>query len=556
MTEPDLNTLLERAILCQLQHKPREAAQSARAILAITPEHETAQSILANALLILGDPNAAQQVLLKATHPDASLLRERAYLCQLRQQGATLWQSGEFSAGQKIYDQIHALESRLRAQYQPLFAANPENQTLWDLLVDVAGNYRLNAALNNAMPEPATLQRAYLATVTGNPNHASREHRYAMAATLHSINHWPVATEICATFPTPSRLYQPSSFGHEQHTQRAAILAPRHIIKLNNALAYSTGIYLFIRSGLGHAPWLQEAIWGHHTASHSHFVLPPPITYFESAGINENLGTIISTIAYPETTIETPVVILGYWNNHGHVLHDILPQLQDAEAHLGHNFYILSTENLHPSVQDAFTTMGYPPERFISIATASSALLREAYCISPRTQHQKLRHFNVPQPPSHRHYDLSLDDAGLDFVRTRLQPIRPSLKNAKHKLYLSRRGTARHPDNETEIETLLTAQGFTIVQPEKLSLAEQIQLFARSHLVIGLEGAALANSLFMSEGAHMLTLRSLAWGWTVNCFDELARYNKLKLTIFDFAGRTVPLDRLTDTLTQLTSNGA
>jgi hypothetical protein len=556
MTQPDPDILLKRAILCQQQHKPREAAQIARAILAITPEHEAAQLVLANALLRLGEPNAAQQILLNATHPDAPLLRERAHLGQLRQQGVNLWQSGEFSAGQKIYDQIHALESSLRAQYQPLFTTSPENQILWDLLVDVAGNYRLNAALNNAMPEPAMLQRAYLASITGNPNHASREHRYAMAATLHSINHWPVAAEICATFPTPSRLYQPSNFGHEHHTQRAAALTPRHIIKLNNALAYSTGTYLFIRSGLGHAPWLQEAIWGHHTASHRHFVLPPPISYFESAGTNENLGTIISTIAYPETTIDTPVVILGYWNNHGHVLHDILPQIQDAESHLGHNFHILSVENLPPSVQDAFTIMGYPPERFISIGTASSALLREAYCISPRTQHQKLRHFNPAHPPNHRHYDLSLDDAGLDFVRTRLQPIRPSLQNAEHKLYLSRRGTARHPDNEAELETLLIAQGFTIVQPEKLSLAEQIQLFAKSHLVIGLEGAALANSLFMPEGAKILTLRSLAWGWTVNCFDELARYNKLKLTIFDFAGRAVPLDSFTDTLTQLTKNGA
>lgn len=48
----------------------------------------------------------------------------------------------------------------------------------------------------------------------------------------------------------------------------------------------------------------------------------------------------------------------------------------------------------------------------------------------------------------------------------------------------------------------------------------------------------------MQPGAKVMVLRSLVWGWTVNCFDELARINKLDLAVFDFEGRNIPVDAL------------
>ncbi|MBP7253734.1 MAG: glycosyltransferase family 61 protein, partial [Alphaproteobacteria bacterium] len=352
------------------------------------------------------------------------------------------------------------------------------------------------------------------------------------------------AAQICATVTPRPRLYQPGRFGAEQPALQPAALLPRHILQLRDALAYSSGDYIYIGDASGHAPWLQGGMWGPHLALHLGLIWPKPFSVLEGEG----LGHAVATLPKPTQTIEQPVAVLGYWNNYGHVLHDVLPQLEDAEAALGHDFFILAAGGLLPTVQEAFSTMGYPPERFITIPRGRSAIVRTAYCLSPRTQHQRLRLFNLGDEPSHRHYDGALDEAGLAFVKARLQ--QPSA-SAWRKLYLSRRGTSRAPENEVTLEALMTEAGFTVIQPETLSFAEQRQLFAETRMLVGLEGAGLANMLFMPPGGTVLALRSLAWGWSVNCFDELARCGGHQLTVLDFAGRFVETEELQRRLRQL-----
>lgn len=532
-----------RALLRQGQ--PRAAVQRLRPLLAEQPDLIVAQLLLAEALLQLGQYAAAAQTLPQGMDDiTRQALADRIDLAQKRARAGALWQTGAFAAGKNLYAAIHAREADLRAQYQPLLTDDPSDDGVWKLLVDVAGNYRLNTALTGALPDAATLARAYLATVTGDADHPTQAHRHISAACFHLPGAWPNAAQICASVTPPPRCYQPSRFGNEQPALQPAALLPRHTLCLRDALAYGSGDYLFIVDACGHAPWLQGGMWGNHLARHLGFVLPPPFSLLEGEG----LGHAVATLPKPAQTIDQPVAVLGYWNNYGHVLHDVLPQLEDAEAVLGRDFSILAVDGLLPTVQEAFTAMGYPPERFITIPTGSSATVRTAYCFSPRTQHQRLRLFHHGDEPAHRHYDGALDDDGLAFVKARLQQRSAS---AWRKIYLSRRGTGRAPDNEAALESLMTEAGFTIVQPEALSFAEQCQLFAETRFLVGLEGAGLANMLFMPPGGTVLALRSLAWGWTVNCFDELARCGGHQLTVMDFAGRQVATDALKIALRQL-----
>lgn len=519
----------------------RAAVQLLRSLSAPPPE---AQLLLAEAFLRLGQYPAAAQSLPQEETAARAALSARIDLAQKRAAAAALWKTGHFSAGKKLYGEIHAREAELRATYQPLLTAEPADDALWSLLADVAGNYRLSAALANALPDAADLARAYLACVTGNADHSAQQHRRVTAATYHLPGSWPEAEQICASVTPSPRAYQPSRFGTEQHALQSAVLLPRHALRLQNALAYSNGDYLFIADENGRAPWLQGGMWGPHLTRHLGFVLPQPFSVLEGAG----LGHAVATLPLPAQTIDTPVAVLGYWNNYGHVLHDVLPQLEDAEAVLGRGFAILAVGGLLPTVQEAFTAMGYPPERFIPIPAGASAVVRTAYCFSPRTQHQRLRQFHFGDEPAHRHYDGALDDGGLDYVKARLQPRAAS---AWRKIYLSRGGTGRAPENEAALETMLSAAGYTVVQPEALSFAEQRQLFAETRVLVGLEGAGLANVLFMPPGGSVLALRSLAWGWTVNCFDELARYGGHQLTVLDFTGRTMEPEALQKALSSL-----
>lgn len=61
------------------------------------------------------------------------------------------------------------------------------------------------------------------------------------------------------------------------------------------------------------------------------------------------------------------------------------------------------------------------------------------------------------------------------------------------KIYISRRDSGRMPNNELEIETLLSDAGFQIVQLSEYSLLEQITLFKNASVIVGTHGAGLAN---------------------------------------------------------------
>lgn len=76
------------------------------------------------------------------------------------------------------------------------------------------------------------------------------------------------------------------------------------------------------------------------------------------------------------------------------------------------------------------------------------------------------------------------------------------------RLYLSRAGASyRRVVNESQVIDLLSAKGFLVVYPEKLSFEEQVRLFAAAEIVVGLTGAAFNNMMFMYSGCPVVEFR-------------------------------------------------
>lgn len=75
------------------------------------------------------------------------------------------------------------------------------------------------------------------------------------------------------------------------------------------------------------------------------------------------------------------------------------------------------------------------------------------------------------------------------------------------RLYLSRRAqTRRRVRNEPEVEQLLRRYGFETVLPEKLTLGEQVALFASCEAVVSTHGSAFTNILFSPVGLKVLDM--------------------------------------------------
>lgn len=86
--------------------------------------------------------------------------------------------------------------------------------------------------------------------------------------------------------------------------------------------------------------------------------------------------------------------------------------------------------------------------------------------------------------------------------------IETSAKNLSPEfLYVSRSaGFKRRPTNEDEVIDTLASSGFNVVYPEKMSVQEQIVLFSRARIIVGILGAAMTNIVFSPQNAQVIML--------------------------------------------------
>lgn len=101
---------------------------------------------------------------------------------------------------------------------------------------------------------------------------------------------------------------------------------------------------------------------------------------------------------------------------------------------------------------------------------------------------------------------------------------------SSEKIYISRRDSGRYPENESEIESLVTRYDFEIVHLAELSLTEQMRLFSGATQVIGTHGAGLANIVWNME--KNCNLVEISREGQPNCFEKIAeikgiRYQKV-----------------------------
>jgi capsular polysaccharide biosynthesis protein len=92
-----------------------------------------------------------------------------------------------------------------------------------------------------------------------------------------------------------------------------------------------------------------------------------------------------------------------------------------------------------------------------------------------------------------------------DFLGDALAPGRR--RGAGRRVYATRRQARhRYVANEDDVAALLESHGFETVENERLSLDEQIALYAETSILVGVMGANLTNVLFMEPRSAVLQL--------------------------------------------------
>lgn len=86
------------------------------------------------------------------------------------------------------------------------------------------------------------------------------------------------------------------------------------------------------------------------------------------------------------------------------------------------------------------------------------------------------------------------------------------------KLLIRRNSAMRHIVNEDEIEHALTGLGFTVIEPERMTLEAQVATYSNAGMVVGATGAAIANVAFCRPDCPTVVLmpkfrETAYWYW-------------------------------------------
>lgn len=80
-------------------------------------------------------------------------------------------------------------------------------------------------------------------------------------------------------------------------------------------------------------------------------------------------------------------------------------------------------------------------------------------------------------------------------------------KESSSLIYIDRRNAKnRRIENESQIIAMMIELGFQIIKPEDLSVNEQVSIFSEAKVVVSASGAALTNSIFMSDKSVLVEL--------------------------------------------------
>lgn len=94
-----------------------------------------------------------------------------------------------------------------------------------------------------------------------------------------------------------------------------------------------------------------------------------------------------------------------------------------------------------------------------------------------------------------------------EFKELAIAPFIPEKDYNKVYLYRGKQNVRRLIDEE-RLVGLLRERGFQVVDPQKLSLAEQIVILKQARIVVAIHGAALTNIIYCREGSCVIELRS------------------------------------------------
>ena len=230
---------------------------------------------------------------------------------------------------------------------------------------------------------------------------------------------------------------------------------------------------------------------------------------------------LISTTAAAPVLLDRAVVLTGAGSpNYYHWLLEHLTRLQTLElaAPIAADWPLVVDEQALgvPQLALALRRVAGEERRLVAVGPRAAVRIREAALVSPGAWLPiDLRDGLMLQP-----HDCIIDPAAIAWLRERLMPGggRDDAPGAR-RIFLGRSSVGRL-QNAADLAPVLAELGIETVLPERMSLDEQLEVFAGAALVVAESGAALTNIAFAPSSATVVVLGADRWDLTL--FSQIA----------------------------------
>ena len=219
-------------------------------------------------------------------------------------------------------------------------------------------------------------------------------------------------------------------------------------------------------------------------------IFQPSITQTSEAEVVATLATLKEDLAlgrikhHPQTSLLCGKAGL---NNYGHWLAEMLPRpFMSLEWVNRADGWKALIPKVYPwmaqVISDSLDLIGVPPDRRI-LNTGEACHVEELVFITGLSQHGQ--------------YFSPLIISAMDEVASRVPA------GTHEKLWITREGEPRSLMDEPRFNELVTDHGWHVVRPLQLSFSEQVSLAKGARHMAGVNGAGLANLLFMAPGGTL-----------------------------------------------------
>lgn len=224
----------------------------------------------------------------------------------------------------------------------------------------------------------------------------------------------------------------------------------------------------------------------------------------------KSLITRTSNMEAQDTIQEGAVFTDAVSGNYAHFLTEVLPRIfVFSKEYPNTKITLIIDRNLHSNLMEALVLVVGGKVDIIGLEMGETLLVKSLHVVStcgyipferrPKTNHFKDHSEGIFSPKA---LQLMRDCIKSKISISMVGAIRPK------KIFIKRNSHYRNAKNTKDIEDMLIAEGFFVIEPEKLSFSEQVNLFSNAEVLVGVTGAAFASLIFCKPETKIIILIS------------------------------------------------